>query len=82
MCSSASDLFFLIESVSIFIDKAFDVLPEDYLRSYLKQEWHHLKELLTAPELVPIKCYSYSNNLKLYAPYPQIPVATLSLGEA
>lgn len=74
-----TDMFFIIESLSIYFEKILDLMDEP-LKNYSKLEWFKFKELLTSPDYSPCKCFSYANSVKLIKPSPIVKVATVNLG--
>ncbi|KAL4437702.1 hypothetical protein ABPG74_012377 [Tetrahymena malaccensis] len=78
--NSDTDLFFIIESLTIYFEKILEIMDEP-LKNYSKTEWFKFKELLTSPDLSPCKCFSYANSLKLVKPQPVVKVATFNLGD-
>ncbi|KAL4483847.1 hypothetical protein ABPG72_006222 [Tetrahymena utriculariae] len=78
--NSDTDLFFIIESLTIYFEKILEIMDEP-LKNYSKTEWFKFKELLTSPDLSPCKCFSYANSLKLVKPQPIVKVATFNLGD-
>lgn len=73
--SADTDLFFIIESVTIFVEKLIDVLEEPLLK-YSKSEWSKFKDLLTSSNLNPCSCFSYANALRLSRPATAAAVAS------
>lgn len=75
-----TELFFLIDSVAVFVEKLIEI-TDDPIKSYAKQEWYKFKDLLTASQFSPLKCFSYSNALILSKQISAIPIATFRLNE-
>ena len=84
---AATDIFFVIESVNVFIEKLLELFDEPVL-AYAKTEWLKYKEILTSAEFSPLKCFSYSNAVTITKPFnpilvapTNVPVANLQLHE-
>jgi len=43
----AASLYFVVESVAVFMNKVLNTLAEETARDYLKSEWVKFKDILT-----------------------------------
>jgi hypothetical protein len=43
----AASLYFVVESVGVFMNKVFNTLTEEIARDYLRSEWVKFKDILT-----------------------------------
>jgi len=84
---ASTDLFFVVESVNVFIEKLLELFDEPVL-AYAKTEWLKYKDILTSADFSPLKCFSYSNAVTITKPFnpnaaapASVPVANLKLNE-
>lgn len=86
---ASTDIFFVIESINVFMEKLLELFDEPVL-AYAKSEWLKYKDLLTSSDFSPLKCFSYSNAVTITKPFipilaapapASVPVANLKLNE-
>jgi len=84
---ASTDIFFVIESVNVFMEKLLELFDEPVL-AYAKTEWLKYKDILTSADFSPLKCFSYSNAVTITKPFnpnaaapTSVPVANLKLNE-